>query len=98
MPAPVLLGDPHVCLKQDPGPKPHVGGPVGPTLAVTSVEVNGRPVAVVGDKCVCASPDQDSLSVGITSVEIGGKAAADSSAKTAHGGTIVSTCTDVTFG
>ena len=40
------IGDMHVCPFVDPGPKPHVGGPiVGPS--VPTVLIGGQPAAVV---------------------------------------------------
>lgn len=44
-----LLGNMHLCPKVEPGPVPHVGGPIidaGQNL----VTVNGIPMAVVGEK------------------------------------------------
>jgi uncharacterized Zn-binding protein involved in type VI secretion len=53
MPKPIaLLGHMHVCPKVDPGPRPHIGGPVidaGQSL----VKFNGIPVAVEGGKALC---------------------------------------------
>ncbi|HJZ57659.1 MAG TPA: PAAR domain-containing protein, partial [Gemmataceae bacterium] len=63
----------------------------------SSVEVNGRPVAVVGDACVCVGPP-DKITAGVSSIEIEGHPAADGSATTDHGGTIAPTCADVMFG
>lgn len=53
----------YACPMLNPGtpPPPHVGGPVsGP--GVPTVLIDGKPAAVMGDMCVCASPpDTDYL-------------------------------------
>ncbi len=77
----------HVCPMVDPGPKPHVGGPILPPGAVT-VLIGGMPAAVVGDQCLCVGPP-DSIVKGSATVMIGGKPAARMGDTTAHGGTIV---------
>lgn len=77
----------HVCPKVEPGPVPHVGGPIiGP--GVPTVLIMGLPAAVVGDKCVCVGPP-DSIQDGSKTVKIGGKKAARMGDPTAHGGKIV---------
>lgn len=87
MPPAARITDMHVCPKVDPGPKPHVGGPViGP--GVPTVLIGGLPAAVVGDKCVCIGPP-DSIKDGSKTVKIGGKKAARMGDSTAHGGKIV---------
>jgi len=77
----------HTCPMVDPGPKPHVGGPVLPPGAPT-VLIGGMPAARVGDMCTCAGPP-DSIAAGSTKVMIAGKPAARVGDKTAHGGVIV---------
>ena len=77
----------HTCPMVDPGPKPHVGGPVLPPGAPT-VLIGGLPAARVGDMCTCAGPP-DSIAAGSTKVMIAGKPAARVGDKTAHGGVIV---------
>jgi len=90
------ITDAHICPKVEPGPVPHVGGPVvGP--GVPSVLVGGMPQAVVGDTCICIGPP-DKITKGSTSVLIGGKAAARMGDGTAHGGVIVSGCGTVLIG
>lgn len=77
----------HVCPLVDPGPKPHVGGPVtGP--GAPTVLIGGMPAAVVGDIAPCVGPP-DSIIQGSTTVLIGGKPAARQGDPTAHGGSIV---------
>ena len=87
MPPASRITDMHVCPMVDPGPKPHVGGPILPPGAPT-VLIGGMPAAVVGDQCVCIGPP-DSIVKGSTTVKIGGKPAARMGDTTAHGGTIV---------
>lgn len=86
MPLAATLGSMHVCPLSNPGPVPHVGGPVmGPGLP--TVLIGGQPAAVVGDMCVCTGPP-DSIISGSATVLIGGKMAARMGDSTAHGGTI----------
>jgi len=87
MPPASRITDMHVCPMVDPGPKPHVGGPILPPGAPT-VLIGGMPAAVVGDQCVCIGPP-DSIVKGSATVMIGGKPAARMGDTTAHGGTIV---------
>lgn len=96
MPGALRIGDMRVCPKKE-GNIPHVGGPIGPAALVSTVEINGLPAAVVGDSAVCVGPP-DSIVIGIPTVEIGGKQAADSAAKTDHGSVFVSKSADVIFG
>ena len=87
MPKPIAtLGHMHVCPKIDPGPKPHVGGPVvdaGQSL----VRFNGIPLAVEGGKCMCTGmPGPDGMSKGSSLVKINGKGVMRIGDDTAHGG------------
>ncbi|GAB2191725.1 PAAR domain-containing protein [Sessilibacter sp. MAH2] len=81
------ITDMHVCPKTNPGPVPHVGGPIvtpgGPTVII-----GGLPSATVGSVCVCIGPP-DSVSKGSSTVMICGKPAARMGDSTAHGGKIV---------
>ncbi len=87
MPPAARLTDMHVCPLVNPGPVPHVGGPItGP--GVPTVLIGGMPAAVVGDMCVCVGPP-DTIAMGSTTVMIGGKPAARMGDMTAHGGSIV---------
>lgn len=85
MPA-ARVGDMHVCPMVDPGPKPHVGGPVLPPGGVT-VLIGGQPAARVGDMATCVGPP-DVVVQGEPTVLICGQPAARIGDKTAHGGFI----------
>ncbi len=82
-----LKGHNHLCPMVEPGPKPHVGGPISQTQTLVTVE--GVPVAVVGDTCTCMVGGPDTISGGSLIVFIEGKAVARIGDPTAHGGRIV---------
>ena len=89
-------GDMHTCPVVDPGPKPHVGGPIsGPSAA--TVLAGGVPVAVVSDVATCAGPP-DSVACGSSTVLVQGKPAARMGDGTAHGGVITSGMPTVLIG
>ena len=89
-------GDMHICPVVDPGPKPHVGGPIaGPSAA--TVLAGGVPVAVVSDAATCAGPP-DSVARGSSTVFVQGVAAARMGDGTSHGGVIVSGMSTVLIG
>ena len=75
MPPAARLGDNHVCPKVEPGPVPHVGGPV--IAGEGSVIIGYQPAARVGDSAQCV-PAVDSISAGESSVTIGYKGAGKS--------------------
>ena len=77
----------HVCPMVNPGPVPHVGGPIIGPGGVT-VLVAGLPVALVGDSCVCTGPP-DTIAMGSGTVMACGKPVARLGDSTAHGGSIV---------
>ncbi len=81
------VSDMHVCPLVDPGPKPHVGGPILPPCAPT-VLVGFLPAARVTDMATCVGPP-DSISVGSLGVIIGNLCAARMGDPTLHGGVIV---------
>lgn len=81
------VNDMHVCPMQNPGPVPHVGGPILPAGEPT-VLIGGMPAARVGDMATCTGPP-DSIVAGSGTVLIGGMPAARMGDSTAHGGTIV---------
>jgi len=69
----------------EPGPKPHVGGPV--LSGAPNVLINGQPAARVGDACVCVGPP-DAVTQGSSKVMIAGAPAARLGDGTAHGGIV----------
>ncbi len=86
MPPSARIGDFHVCPRVNPGPVPHVGGPV--VVGQPNVLVVGMPAARLGDMAVCVGPP-DSIARGSATVMIGGKPAARMGDNTAHGGVVV---------
>ncbi|MFP7675512.1 PAAR domain-containing protein [Marivita sp. S0852] len=76
----------HICPQVDPGPKPHVGGPVvraGQSL----VTFSGVPVAVEGGKCTCTGmPGPDDMTKGSSLVKINGRGVMRIGDDTGHGG------------
>jgi uncharacterized Zn-binding protein involved in type VI secretion len=88
MPKPVsVIGMMHVCPKVEPGPVPHVGGPIVEP-GQTGVKIMGMPIAVVGAKCVCVGPP-DTVTQGSSIVKINGKPIVRMGDGTAHGGKVV---------
>jgi uncharacterized Zn-binding protein involved in type VI secretion len=85
MPPAARIGDNHTCPMVDPGPKPHVGGPV--VSGAPNVLINGVPAARVGDVCTCVGPP-DAITGGSSRVIIAGSPAARLGDGTAHGGMI----------
>jgi uncharacterized Zn-binding protein involved in type VI secretion len=85
----------HVCPKVEPGPVPHVGGPV--SSGETTVLIGFMPAARVGDSAVCIGPP-DSVSQGEPTVIIGNKHSARLGDPTSHGGVIVAGCPTVIIG
>jgi uncharacterized Zn-binding protein involved in type VI secretion len=85
----------HTCPKVEPGPKPHVGGPV--TSGDRSVLIGYRPAARVGDSLFCVGPP-DTIAQGEPTVVIGDKDAARRGDPTDHGGRIVMGCMTVNIG
>lgn len=90
------VGDLHTCPMVDPGPKPHVGGPVLPP-GEPSVLIGGSPAARVGDQATCVGPP-DIITKGAFPVPIGNKPASRLSDSTSHGGVIVIGCPTVQIG
>jgi uncharacterized Zn-binding protein involved in type VI secretion len=86
----------HTCPLIDPGPKPHVGGPILPPCEA-NVIVGGQPAARVGDKCACAGPP-DAIAGGSPTVMIGNQPAARQFDITVHGGVITVGCPTVIIG
>ena len=96
MPPAARVTDMHTCPMVDPGPKPHVGGPVMPPGCPT-VLIGGMPAARVGDMATCAGPP-DSIVKGSATVMIGFMSAARLGDNTAHGGVITVGCPTVMIG
>jgi uncharacterized Zn-binding protein involved in type VI secretion len=80
------ITDLHVCPMVNPGPVPHVGGPV--TMGEPTVLIGNMPAARVGDMAVCVGPP-DTIVKGSATVMIGNMPAARLGDSTAHGGVIV---------
>ena len=80
------VGSMHVCPMCS-GTVPHVGGPiVGP--GAPNVLVNNKPVALMGDMCVCVGPP-DVIAQGNPLVKVNGVPVVCLGDLTAHGGAIV---------
>ena len=95
MPPAARIGDMHTCPMVDPGPKPHVGGPV--VVGCPTVTIGFMPAARVGDMCTCVGPP-DTIAMGSGTVMIGGMPAARIGDNTSHGGAIVAGCPTVIIG
>jgi uncharacterized Zn-binding protein involved in type VI secretion len=95
MPPAARVGDMHACPMVDPGPKPHVGGPVAQGNG--TVLIDGQPAAVVGSVCTCVGPP-DAIAMGSSTVYIGGAPAARVGDPTVHGGAIVAGSPTVVIG
>jgi len=87
MPPAARVTDMHTCPMVNPGPVPHVGGPILPP-GVPTVLIGGMPAAVVSTMCTCVGPP-DVIAKGSMTVMIGGLPAARIGDTTAHGGVIV---------
>jgi uncharacterized Zn-binding protein involved in type VI secretion len=96
MPPATRVGDMHTCPLVNPGPVPHVGGPVLPAGCPT-VLIGGQPAARVGDMAVCTGPP-DSIAMGSPTVLIGNMMAARLGDPTVHGGVIVAGLPTVQIG
>jgi uncharacterized Zn-binding protein involved in type VI secretion len=71
----------------NPGPVPHVGGPILPPCCPT-VLIGFMPAARVGDMATCVGPP-DTIAVGSATVLIGYMMAARIGDATVHGGVVV---------
>lgn len=88
--------DMHTCPMVNPGPVPHVGGPILPPCQPT-VLTGGLPQARVSDRALCVGPP-DVIVKGSATVLVGGLPAARLGDNTAHGGVIVAGCFTVLIG
>lgn len=86
MPPASRIGDNHVCPMVNPGPTPHVGGPI--LTGLGTVLIGNKPAARVSDKAKCNAPP-DSIAMGAPNVLVGNKMAARIGDPTAHGGVVV---------
>jgi len=96
MPPAARVTDMHACPKVEPGPVPHVGGPILPAGEPT-VLIGYMPAAREGDMAVCVGPP-DVIQKGEGSVLIGYKPAARLGDMMQHGGVIVLGCPTVMIG
>ncbi|MEM7783568.1 MAG: PAAR domain-containing protein [Planctomycetota bacterium] len=95
MPPAARISDMHVCPMVNPGPVPHVGGPI--VSGAPTCLIGFMPAARVGDMAVCAGPP-DTIAKGSATVLINFMPAARLGDTTAHGGTIVAGCPTVMIG
>lgn len=92
-----LKGHMHICPMVEPGPRPHVGGPVVSTTQ-NFVTVNGIPIATVSDKTLCTGkPGTAGITSGSAIAEINGKKIARLGDSCEHGGTLVQGVSWLTF-
>lgn len=89
------VGDMHTCPLVNPGPVPHVGGPI--IKGQPNVLIGSMPAARISDMCVCTGPP-DTIAKGSATVHIGGLPAARMGDMTAHGGVITVGCPTVLIG
>ncbi len=82
-----LRGHYHTCPMIDPGPTPHIGGPISQTQSL--VKVNGIPVALVGDKCICIGDGLDTIVSGSSVLKVNGRSVARVGDATGHGGVVI---------
>ena len=84
-----LKGHMHICPMIDPGPRPHIGGPIVSTQQ-SFVTVEGVPIATVGDACLCTGvPTTDKITGGSVVASIDGKKIARLGDQCAHGGKLL---------
>jgi uncharacterized Zn-binding protein involved in type VI secretion len=95
MPPAARITDMHTCPMVNPGPVPHVGGPV--SKGCPTVIIGNQPAARVGDSAVCV-PGMDTISAGSSNVMIGYQQAARIGDPTTHGGVVVAGCPTVIIG
>lgn len=89
------ITDMHVCPMVNPGPVPHVGGPI--TVGAPTVMIGFLPAAKVGSMCICTGPP-DTIVKGSATVLICYTPAARLGDMTAHGGTVVAGFPQVLIG
>ena len=95
MPPASRIGDMHTCPKVEPGPVPHVGGPI--LKGEPTVMIGFMPAARVNDVALCVGPP-DAIAKGSPTVKIGSMMAARIGDMTQHGGVIVTGFPQVMIG
>lgn len=95
MPPAARITDTHVCPKVEPGPVPHVGGPI--IVGEPTVLIGFLPAARITDDAICVGPT-DKVAQGEPTVIIGYKDAARLGDPMDHGGRIVMGCPTVIIG
>ena len=97
MPPAARVGDTQTCPMVNPGPVPHVGGPI--LSGEDTVLIEGRPAARVGDPALCTGPGCEAKTgSGSPTVIIGNQKAARLGDTLCHGGKIVSGAATVIIG
>lgn len=89
------IGDMHTCPMVNPGPVPHVGGPI--IKGQPNVLTCSMPQARISDLATCVGPP-DVVAKGAFTVLVGGMPAARLGDTTAHGGVIVAGAPTVLIG
>ena len=95
MPPAARIGDFHTCPMVNPGPVPHVGGPI--VSGSGDVIVAFKPAARLSDTAICV-PATDKIVRGSPTVLINNLMAARIGDPTAHGGVIVMGAPNVLIG
>jgi uncharacterized Zn-binding protein involved in type VI secretion len=95
MPPAARISDMHTCPMVNPGPVPHVGGPI--VKGCPQVSIGFMPAARVADQLVCTGPP-DMIAAGSVTVMIGFMPAARMGDMTVHGGVIVAGFPQVMIG
>lgn len=97
MPPAARVGDMQTCPLVNPGPTPHVGGPI--TSGEDTVLIESRPSARVGDPALCTGVGAKvKTGSGASTVIIGNQKAARLGDTLCHGGKIVSGAATVFIG
>jgi uncharacterized Zn-binding protein involved in type VI secretion len=97
MPDAARKDDPHVCPKVEPGPTPHVGGPIKSGSADVLIEFKEAARAGL-DTAECKAGGPDTIQQGCGTVLINHMHAARVDDMTAHGGVIVKGASKVVIG
>jgi len=101
MPAAARKTDPHTCPKVEPGPTPHVGGPISSPCS-PDVDIECLPAAraekVGSDSATCAAGGPDEIIEGSPNVIINNLSAVRVGDKTKHGGVIMKGAATVEIG